>query len=108
MALIVRLTRNLSGCSTCQPELSFRRTMPPPPQPQQQVDPQVLIKQQQQQFQQQVEMKTLEMIIEKCAQKCTTNKGGRLDRGEQQCVANCYDRYFEARKIIMNEMQGSE
>mgnify|MGYP001199333145 CR=1 FL=1 len=70
------------------------------------VDPAAIMKQRQQQFQKQVEGKILETIIEKCTQKCLSNKGGRLDRSEQHCIANCYDRYWDTRNTIMKEMQG--
>ena len=72
----------------------------------QQQDPVAIIKQRQQQFQQQVEAATLEAIISKCSQKCLSTKGGRLDRSEQHCIANCYDRYWDTRNTIMKEMQG--
>jgi len=38
-----------------------------------------------------------------CYKKCAKTSGDQLSRGEQQCTANCMDRYIECMNVVANK-----
>ena len=46
-------------------------------------------------------------LTETCFKKCVTGpiKNGKLDRGEETCMANCTERFFDANLLTMKHLQ---
>lgn len=42
----------------------------------------------------------------RCWDKCMTGKlGNKLDRSEESCLANCVDRFFDVRMVLLQRVQ---
>ena len=61
-----------------------------------------------QQARQQVAMKMAQQLqvqmTEKCFTKCAGQHTPELSRGEQECLANCMDRYNDTLKVVANAL----
>ncbi|KAI9697958.1 MAG: Mitochondrial import inner membrane translocase subunit tim8 [Candelina mexicana] len=42
-----------------------------------------------------------------CWKKCVTSRisSGKLDRGEESCMANCVDRFFDANMTVLKHLE---
>ncbi|KAI9785884.1 MAG: Mitochondrial import inner membrane translocase subunit tim8 [Candelina submexicana] len=42
-----------------------------------------------------------------CWKKCVTSRisSGKMDRGEESCVANCVDRFFDANMTVLKHLE---
>lgn len=54
----------------------------------------------QQEANQQIMQEMIEKMTASCFKKCAGTSGDKLDRNEQSCLANCQDRYLDAREQV--------
>lgn len=47
-------------------------------------------------------------LTDVCFKKCVTSKisAGKLDRYEEPCMQNCVDRFLDANKLILGQLDG--
>mmetsp|Transcript_21111 Transcript_21111/g.30971 ORF Transcript_21111/g.30971 Transcript_21111/m.30971 type:complete len:86 (+) Transcript_21111:65-322(+) len=65
---------------------------------------QQLMVQAQNEANQSVMQQMMEKMVQQCFKKCAGTSGDKLDSREQSCMANCQDRYLDARAQVQEAL----